>query len=155
MRPCLIVANETLTTDTLTRAVEERIAAEPYHVFFSSRRPPRRRTSRRTRRLRDPGALAGGPRVRPGPAAPRPRTGAPAGPGAAADGEVGGPDPLQAVRLTLGRFPADGIIISTLPRGLSHWIRRDLPARLRKGCGIPVTHLVTGPDANASANARA
>ncbi len=40
MRCCLVVANQTLTTDTPTRAVEDRIAAGP-HEFHVVARPPR------------------------------------------------------------------------------------------------------------------
>lgn len=65
--------------------------------------------------------------------------------GAVVEGEVGDPDPVQAARDTLGRFAADEIIISTLPPALSRWLRRDVPARLRKALKIPVTHLTT-PD---------
>ncbi|SDX63883.1 hypothetical protein SAMN05660209_00930 [Geodermatophilus africanus] len=151
MRRCLIVANQTLTTDTLTRAVEERIAAEPHHFFLVAPATPA------PDEVDGPAAYAA-----LGPSATD-RAYALAqqrldralehlrGLGAAVDGEVGDPDPLQAVLLTLGRFRADEIVISTLPRGLSQWIRRDLPTRLRKGCDVPVTHLVA--DAGAGANA--
>lgn len=33
MQRCLIVANQTLTTDTLSRAVQDRMSAEP-HQFY-------------------------------------------------------------------------------------------------------------------------
>ena len=75
--------------------------------------------------------------------------------GATVDGEVGDPNPLEAVRVALGHFAADEILVSTLPRGLSQWLRRDLPARLREGCGIPVTHVVAERDANARARPHA
>ena len=151
MRRCLIVANQTLTTDTLSEAVEQRIAAEPHEFYVVAPATP----------LRDeidaPGAYA---ELGPSPAdrayaLARQRLDRALDHlrslGATVDGEVGDPDPQEAVRVALGRFAADEIIVSTLPRGLSQWLRRDLPARLRKDCGIPVTHLVSDRDANARA----
>ena len=54
---------------------------------------------------------------------------------------VGDRDPVQAVRDALARFPVDEIIVRTLPRAVSHWLRRDVPARLRRAFPMPVTHL--------------
>ena len=58
------------------------------------------------------------------------------------DGEIGNPDPVQAVRDTFERFSADEIIVCTLPHALSQWLRRDVPARLRKATDIPITHVM-------------
>ena len=33
----------------------------------------------------------------------------------------------------------DEIVVSTLPAGVSRWLRLDLPRRLRRRCGLPVT----------------
>ncbi len=149
MRRCLIVANQTLSTDTLTGAVEERMAAEPHEFHVLAPATPLRNE------VDGPGAYADlGP-------SPADRAYALAQQrldrtlahlrelGATVDGEVGDPDVLEAVRLTLGHVAADEIVLSTLPRGLSQWLRRDLPARLRKNCDIPVTHLVAGRAADA------
>ena len=99
MRRCLIVANQTLTTDTLTRAVDKRIAAEPHHFFVVAPATPA------PDEVDGPAAYA-----ILGPSATD-RAYALAqqrldralehlrGLGAAVDGEVGDPDPLQAVRL--------------------------------------------------------
>ena len=62
--------------------------------------------------------------------------------GAEADGEVGDASPFLAVRdclLADGRY--DGIILSTLQPGVSRWLKQDLPHRLERTFGIPVTHL--------------
>lgn len=40
-----------------------------------------------------------------------------------------------------GRF--DETVVSTLPKGVSKWLRRDLIARI-KGRGVPVTTVVPG-----------
>ena len=64
--------------------------------------------------------------------------------GAEADGEVGDPDPFKAISNTLRDKQFDEIILSTLPHGRSRWLRQDLPGRLKKKFGIPVTHLVSG-----------
>ena len=141
MRRCLIVANQTLTTDALSRAVHERLDAGPHEFHLVAPATPARDE------LDGPSAYAGlGPsltdrayalaRQRLDRALDHLRA-----EGATVDGEVGDEDVLQAVRATLGHFQADEIIVSTLPAGLSHWLRRDLPARRRKSCGIPVTHI--------------
>ncbi len=64
--------------------------------------------------------------------------------GAEADGEVGDPDPFKAISNTLAHKQFDEIILSTLPRGRSRWLRQDLPGKVEKKFGIPVTHIVSG-----------
>ncbi|CAN5295997.1 hypothetical protein BH24ACT12_BH24ACT12_26080 [soil metagenome] len=67
--------------------------------------------------------------------------------GGEAAGEVGDPEPLEAVRLSLEREKPDEIIVSTLPLGRSRWLRRHLPTQLRNLTGLPVTHVVEQPRA--------
>lgn len=38
--------------------------------------------------------------------------------------------------------PFDEIILSTLPPGISRWLKQDLPHRLQHRYGIPVTHVI-------------
>ncbi|MGY1846409.1 MULTISPECIES: hypothetical protein [unclassified Blastococcus] len=141
MRRCLIVANQTLSADALRRAVQDRITAEPHAFHLVAPATPAEDE------VEGPSAYAGlGPSVTDRAyALARQRLDRALEDlralGAQVDGEVGDPDALQAVRATLGHFPADEIVVSTLPHTLSHWLRRDLPARLRKSCGVPVTHL--------------
>jgi hypothetical protein len=54
------------------------------------------------------------------------------------EGVVGDTDPFVAVCETLERESFDEVIVSTLPQRVSHWLRRDLPARV-EGLGLPVT----------------
>ena len=61
-----------------------------------------------------------------------------------ADGEVGDSSPMLAVRdCFIADNLYDGVIVSTLPPGASRWLKQDLPHRLERTFGLPVTH-VTG-----------
>ena len=51
---------------------------------------------------------------------------------------VGDTDPFIAVRAALEQSSFDEVIISTLPRRVSHWLRLDLPARVER-LGVPVS----------------
>lgn len=62
--------------------------------------------------------------------------------GAEATGEIGDPRPLLAIRDVLYANEFDEIVLSTLPAGLSRWLRQDLPARVRRAFGIPVSHVI-------------
>jgi hypothetical protein len=65
--------------------------------------------------------------------------------GATVDGEVGSPDPEHAVRDALAHHEVDEIIVSTLPSGVSHWLRLDLPKRLERKHHVPVTTVTALP----------
>jgi hypothetical protein len=67
--------------------------------------------------------------------------------GCEADGEVGDTSPFLAVRdCLLADGTYDGIIVSTLPHGVSKWLKQDLPHRLERTFGLPVSHLVGTPE---------
>ena len=54
-----------------------------------------------------------------------------------------GADPLEAIRRTVEEEDVDEIVISTLPRRVSAWLRRDLPHQVER-LGLPVS--VVTPD---------
>ena len=62
--------------------------------------------------------------------------------GAVADGEVGDADPIDAIRDVIRDRDFDAIILSTLPPGISRWLKQDLPHRVDKEFDLPVTHVV-------------
>jgi hypothetical protein len=58
--------------------------------------------------------------------------------GVSATGEVGYRDPVEAARDALRRHPADEILLSTLPTGISRWLGQDVPSRLKSAVSVPV-----------------
>jgi hypothetical protein len=129
MRSYLIVANQTLTSESLRDAIAARLAEGPVrtHVVVplspvggrltwdeqASRTVARERLDEVLGRLREMGAEA--------------------------DGEVGDRDPVMAVRDALRHREVDEVIVSTLPKGLSRWLGEDVPSRLRDSVQVPVT----------------
>jgi hypothetical protein len=62
--------------------------------------------------------------------------------GAEATGEIGDARAMLAIGDALAAGTFDEIILSTLPAGMSRWLRQDLPARVRRTYGVLVTHVV-------------
>ncbi|MQA35885.1 hypothetical protein [Modestobacter roseus] len=134
----LVLANQTLGGEKLLAAVQERVAAGPHQFHVVVPATP----------VHDQAGAAGS-----GPSSDE-RAYALASQrldralteirelGGEADGEVGDPDAMEALRLALGRAPADEVIVSTLPLGISRWLRGNLPAKIERSCGLPVVHLV-------------
>ena len=58
-----------------------------------------------------------------------------------AEGKVGDPDPLAAVEDEVNFTRYDEIVVSTLPGGISKWLKLDLPHRVERATGLPVTHV--------------
>ncbi len=61
--------------------------------------------------------------------------------GATATGEVGDPDPLVAVEVVLSQREVDEVIVSTLPPGISRWLKMDLVNRVERRVDVPVVHV--------------
>jgi nucleotide-binding universal stress UspA family protein len=128
MRASLIVANQTLTSQSLSEAIAERLAEGPLQAYVvvplvpvggrltwderASVDAARERLDEVLARLRELGVEA--------------------------DGEIGDRDPVSAVRDALRGREVDEIIVSTLPRGLSRWLGEDVPSRLRDSVSVPV-----------------
>jgi hypothetical protein len=62
--------------------------------------------------------------------------------GIEATGEIGDTSPVTAVEDVLRREPADEIIVSTLPRGVSRWLAGNVVHRIKEHTGLPVTHVM-------------
>lgn len=144
MREILVVANQTLGGDPLLSTLRERMRAQPtqFWIVVPVKKEP-------DRLMLGPGCMtvvllpAGRPAGNGYEVADRRlknaivqlrRLG-----GVVAGGEVGDTDPLRAVAEVLERRHVDEVIVSTLPVGLSHWLRADLPSRVHRKFHVPVT----------------
>jgi hypothetical protein len=67
------------------------------------------------------------------------------------DAMIGDSDPFVAVRDAAATGAFDEVMVSTLPERVSHWLRRDLPARVQ-ALGLPTT-IVVAEGRRASAGA--
>ena len=64
-----------------------------------------------------------------------------------ADGEVGDGSPMLAIEDAIrDQGPFEAIVLSTLPPGLSRWLRLDLPHRVESAFGLRVIHVIGAPD---------
>ncbi len=129
MRSYLIVANQTLTSRSLADAIEARMADGPVrtHVVV-----PLTRIGGRLTWDEEASRMAAQDRLDEVLARLRVL-------GAEADGEIGDPDPVMAVRDAVRNREIDEVIVSTLPRGVSRWLGEDVPTRLRHAVTVPVT----------------
>ena len=128
----LIVANQTLADEQLMDQVRRLCAEDPctFHVVVPA-------THARDHAFHTEGASHALAEKRLEAALERFRSA-----GANADGEVGDASPFLAVRdCLLADGTYDGVILSTLPPGVSRWLKQDLPHRLERTFGLPVTHL--------------
>ncbi len=66
-----------------------------------------------------------------------------AGLGAPVEGELGSSSPLQAMEKVLAGRQFDEIIVATLPRRVSRWLRAGLPHQAGRRFGLPVTTIIT------------
>jgi hypothetical protein len=132
-RRILVVANQTACGDDLLEVIESRLRDGPCRfTLLVPATPPaehatwtegegkslaKRRMTEALERFRDLGADD-------------------------AEGVVGDPHPVQAIDDVLLDHEFDEIILSTLPSGVSRWLRLDLPRRVEQKFGLPVTTVI-------------
>ena len=137
MRSYLVVAHRTLVEDHLLEHVRTMCEAAPgecaFHLVVPVTHPPgawsEGEVTAAARDKLDEG-LAAFARVAPG---------------AEVTGEVGDANPVYATSAALRADPDRdwaGIIVSTLPPGVSRWLGLDAVSRIRREFDLPVTHLV-------------
>lgn len=56
---------------------------------------------------------------------------------------LGDSDPVAAVQDAVNFGSFDEVIVSTLPARASKWLKMDLPTRVERITGLPVTHIET------------
>jgi hypothetical protein len=131
MPTILIVANQTLPSAALAAEVAKRIAAgsTAFRVVVPATPPPSGAEF-----TWDEDAARAAAQTRLETFLERLRA-----QGATADGEIGDRDPVAAARDAGRGRDIDEIILSTLPAGVSRWLRQDVPSRLRGAVSVPVT----------------
>ena len=65
-------------------------------------------------------------------------------------GSLGDPEPLMAIQDAINLGEYDEVIISTLPLGISRWLKLDLVSKAR-ALGLPVTHVLAPSNVEAIA----
>jgi hypothetical protein len=70
--------------------------------------------------------------------------------GIEAEGQIGDPNPLQAIADALYEFGAQEIVIPTEREGRAHWLTRDLVGRARRRFAQPVVQVATEQNTNAA-----
>ncbi len=143
MRSYLIVANQTLTSESLQQAIRARLVDGPIETYVVVPLTPvggrltwDEQASWDVAKARLDDVLA---RLREM--------------GADADGEVGDRDPVAAVRDAMRGRTVDEVIVSTLPKGISRWLGEDVPSRLQEAVQVPIT-VVTQAELVAQAKSR-
>jgi GABA permease len=156
MKRYLIVANQTLGGPDLLSAIRERAASEQaYFYVLVPNTPADQQTQSWAGGLGAPaGGQGGAVFIAPASVGGTERTDETTrlanhrlremfhhvmDAGAEVDGEVGDPDPFEAIRQVLVSRRFDEIVLSTLPARLSRWLRRDLPSRVQRIFTGPVT----------------
>lgn len=147
-RRYLIIANQTLAEAELVEAIRERLKAGPSSFYVLVPNTAARDLARRVANLAPLPPAAGGPPTDvDATAQAQGRLGQLLRDlrdlHADADGQLGDPDPIKAVGELLERQQFDEIIISTLPEPVSRWLGMDLPHRLQRRFGLPVTTITT------------
>ena len=132
----LVVANRTADSPELIAALRRRAARSPARFTLLVPAVPRGLSWAADMKAGEPDAL---PRAEIGARRMR-MTGL-----AIDEAIVGDPDPVAAVGDALRSHEFDEVIVSTLPRGISRWLRLSLPHRLRRMTDVPVLHVTAHP----------
>ena len=132
MRRYLVVANQTLASEPLVAAIRELNRAGPcaFHLVVPIT-PPRDHvwTEGEARAVAAERLEAAVERL--------------SALGVEADGEVGDVSPMLAIEDAIREGgPFEAIVLSTLPPGMSRWLKLDLPHRVESAFGLRVTHVV-------------
>ena len=137
-RRTLVVANRTAATPLLLDEIQRRAGEHPTAFVLLRPAVPSRKASDWT--LDE--ALKALRRAASGRTGHRP---------ANVSGLDGGDDPFDAVKQALADGNFDDVIISTLPKRTSEWLRRDLPRRV-EALDVPVTVITQSSGKRLAAN---
>jgi hypothetical protein len=132
----LVVANQTLEGENLLAAVRERSAQGDGHLFIIVPATP---PSGGLTWTESQASLLARDRLERGLKQF-------AEMGVDVEGQIGDLDPFLAVEDLLRSESFDEIIVSTLPRGSSQWLKANLPERLRAIVDVPVMHITARPE---------
>jgi hypothetical protein len=137
MRRYLVVANLTLGGQQLLEALRGKVAEGPctFHVLVPAGTDPHGWSH-------DEASDVGRARERLDAALGRFRA-----LGADVTGEVGDARPVDGILDALRTGHYDEVILSTLPAGVSKWLRLDLVHRVNRAVDVPVTHVIAQPEA--------
>jgi hypothetical protein len=128
----LVVANRTAASDELARALKERTELGPCEFRLLVPAPLQseggKEAAKRTMREAVEHLRSQGLNV---------------------EGRVGDHDPVVAVHEVWDPGEFDEVVVSTLPTGASRWLALDLPRRIGRLTGVPVTHVVAHERAEA------
>jgi hypothetical protein len=138
----LVVAHQTAATPRLLDAVRERAERSPatFHLVVP-------RLAQGMHKVVDP-QDAGGDEAQRVLDDALPKLSAAAG--SQVSGTIGDAEPLMAIHDAINLGSYDEIIISTLPLGVSRWLKLDLVSKTR-ALGIPVTHVLASSKVEATA----
>jgi hypothetical protein len=127
----LVVANRTAGSDELLEALRARAAEGPagFHLVVPS-------TARGVSWMADMNAGTDAAEHDLEGALERLR-----GAGLEVDGSIGDPDPVAAVQDAANSASYDEVIVSTLHKHVSKWLKIDLPRKAAHATGLPVTHV--------------
>ena len=135
----LVVANRTAGSDELLEALRERAAqgSAKFHLVVPA-------TARGVSWVADMSAGTDAAEHDLDGALERLR-----GAGLEIEGEIGDGDPVAAISDAASAASYDEVIVSTLHKHVSKWLKLDLPSKAAHATGLPVTHVEAQAKAHA------